>query len=115
MYTWVSDFCVFIFTACCAGCVVPCCHVDVFTLLIYILSIICDSVKDLQGNAIALLGRFISIREANFRYLGLETMARLAHIPGSLAAIKKHQVRDDNVEYTYLCFSIENHVMYVCC
>jgi len=46
---------------------------------------------DMQGAAIGLLGRFISIREANFRYLGLDAMAKLAHVPGSLNAIKKHQ------------------------
>ena len=33
---------------------------------------------DLLPQACGLLGRFISIREANIRYLGLETMARLS-------------------------------------
>ena len=33
---------------------------------------------ELLPQACSLLGRFISIREANIRYLGLETMARLS-------------------------------------
>ena len=33
---------------------------------------------ELLPQACGLLGRFISIREANIRYLGLETMARLS-------------------------------------
>lgn len=36
---------------------------------------------ELLGQAVALLGRFICIREANIRYLGLETMAKLAQQP----------------------------------
>jgi len=40
---------------------------------------------------INLLGRFISIREANIRYLGLETMARLSEVqPETLEGLKKH-------------------------
>merc|ERR1740130_1076711 len=39
-----------------------------------------------------LLGRFISIREANIRYLGLETMARLSQQqPETMDQPKKHQ------------------------
>merc|ERR1740130_1667070 len=39
-----------------------------------------------------LLGRFISIREANIRYLGLETMARLSQQqPETMERLKKHQ------------------------
>ena len=45
----------------------------------------------LKASAIALLGRFISVREPNIRYLGLETMARMARIGGTLETIKKHQ------------------------
>ena len=41
---------------------------------------------------INLLGRFISIREANIRYLGLDTMARLSQEqPHTLDDLKKHQ------------------------
>ena len=39
-----------------------------------------------------LLGRFISIREANIRYRGLDTMARLSQEqPHTLDDLKKHQ------------------------
>lgn len=47
---------------------------------------------ELLPQAINLLGRFISIREANIRYLGLETMARLSQAqPDTMEALKKHQ------------------------
>lgn len=47
---------------------------------------------DLLPQACGLLGRFISIREANIRYLGLETMARLSIAqPDTMEALKKHQ------------------------
>lgn len=50
------------------------------------------SSTELLGQAVTLLGRFISIREANIRYLGLDTMARLSHQqPETLEALKKHQ------------------------
>lgn len=45
----------------------------------------------MKSQAIALLGRFISVREPNIRYLGLETMARMALIPDTLPTLKKHQ------------------------
>mmetsp|Transcript_2698 Transcript_2698/g.7705 ORF Transcript_2698/g.7705 Transcript_2698/m.7705 type:complete len:1005 (+) Transcript_2698:224-3238(+) len=46
---------------------------------------------DLLPQAVALLGRFISIREANIRYLGLETMSRLSQHPDCAGDIKRHQ------------------------
>lgn len=46
---------------------------------------------DLHGQAAALLGRFVSIREPNYRYLGLETMARMARVPQMLETIKRHE------------------------
>ena len=47
---------------------------------------------ELMPQACGLLGRFISIREANIRYLGLETMARLSIAqPDTMEALKKHQ------------------------
>mmetsp|Transcript_40767 Transcript_40767/g.67711 ORF Transcript_40767/g.67711 Transcript_40767/m.67711 type:complete len:987 (-) Transcript_40767:172-3132(-) len=47
---------------------------------------------DTLQQSINLLGRFISIREANIRYLGLETMARLSQLqPETLEGLKKHQ------------------------
>lgn len=41
----------------------------------------------------ALLGKFLAVREPNIRYLGLETMARLAARPGMHAVVQMHQVK----------------------
>ena len=38
-----------------------------------------------------ILGKFISVREPNIRYLGLMTMAKLAQIEGSVEGAKTHQ------------------------
>mmetsp|Transcript_20307 Transcript_20307/g.46068 ORF Transcript_20307/g.46068 Transcript_20307/m.46068 type:complete len:985 (-) Transcript_20307:533-3487(-) len=45
----------------------------------------------LRDGAMRLLGKFISVREPNIRYLGLMTMARLAQLEGSAESVKKHQ------------------------
>eukprot|EP00549_Striatella_unipunctata_P000558 CAMPEP_0118681924 /NCGR_PEP_ID=MMETSP0800-20121206/5207_1 /TAXON_ID=210618 ORGANISM="Striatella unipunctata, Strain CCMP2910" /NCGR_SAMPLE_ID=MMETSP0800 /ASSEMBLY_ACC=CAM_ASM_000638 /LENGTH=996 /DNA_ID=CAMNT_0006578271 /DNA_START=40 /DNA_END=3030 /DNA_ORIENTATION=- len=45
----------------------------------------------LRDGAMKLLGKFISVREPNIRYLGLMTMAKLAQLEGSTDGIKKHQ------------------------
>jgi AP-2 complex subunit alpha len=45
----------------------------------------------LRDGAMKLLGKFISVREPNIRYLGLMTMAKLAQLEGSSESIKKHQ------------------------
>lgn len=45
--------------------------------------------------ALTLLGRFISVKEPNIRYLGLEALGRFAQLEqlgeGGLEGIKKHQ------------------------
>ncbi|KAI8380112.1 adaptin N terminal region-domain-containing protein [Blakeslea trispora] len=55
------------------------------------LAIHLDSNSTLCAQAAALLGRFISSKETNVRYLGLETMAHLAACVDSLEPIKRHQ------------------------
>ena len=45
----------------------------------------------MRDGAMKLLGKFISVREPNIRYLGLMTMAKLAQIDGSVEGAKKHQ------------------------
>jgi AP-2 complex subunit alpha len=45
----------------------------------------------LREGAMKLLGKFISVREPNIRYLGLLTMAKLAQLEGTADSIKKHQ------------------------
>ncbi|TPX45987.1 hypothetical protein SeMB42_g02779 [Synchytrium endobioticum] len=55
------------------------------------LAIHMDSESDLVTQSAVQLGRFISSKETNIRYLGLETMAHLAGFADSIDAIKKHQ------------------------
>ncbi|CAO3631886.1 unnamed protein product [Cunninghamella blakesleeana] len=55
------------------------------------LAIHLDSNSTICAQAAALLGKFISSKETNVRYLGLETMAHLAACVDSLDAIKRHQ------------------------
>eukprot|EP00571_Detonula_confervacea_P014705 CAMPEP_0172297618 /NCGR_PEP_ID=MMETSP1058-20130122/569_1 /TAXON_ID=83371 /ORGANISM="Detonula confervacea, Strain CCMP 353" /LENGTH=1006 /DNA_ID=CAMNT_0013006787 /DNA_START=1496 /DNA_END=4516 /DNA_ORIENTATION=+ len=45
----------------------------------------------MREGAMKLLGKFISVREPNIRYLGLMTMAKLAQIEGSVEGAKTHQ------------------------
>ena len=46
---------------------------------------------EMREVAMRILGKFISVREPNIRYLGLMTMAKLAQIEGSVEGAKKHQ------------------------
>jgi AP-2 complex subunit alpha len=55
------------------------------------LAIHLDSNSALVASAAALLAQFISSKETNVRYLGLDTMAHLAARADSLAPIKRHQ------------------------
>ncbi|KAF8973925.1 adaptin N terminal region-domain-containing protein [Flammula alnicola] len=55
------------------------------------LAIHLDTNSPLVGTAAVLLARFISSKETNVRYLGLDTMAHLAARAESLESIKKHQ------------------------
>ncbi|KAI7850353.1 adaptin N terminal region-domain-containing protein [Circinella umbellata] len=55
------------------------------------LAIHLDSNSTICAQAAQLLGRFISSKETNVRYLGLETMAHLAACVDSLEPIKRHQ------------------------
>ncbi|KAG6851058.1 hypothetical protein H0H93_002950 [Arthromyces matolae] len=55
------------------------------------LAIHLDTASPLVGTAAVLLARFISSKETNVRYLGLDTMAHLAARAESLEPIKRHQ------------------------
>ncbi|KII94378.1 hypothetical protein PLICRDRAFT_133053 [Plicaturopsis crispa FD-325 SS-3] len=55
------------------------------------LAIHIDASSPLVSTAAVLLARFISSKETNVRYLGLDTMAHLAARANSLEPIKKHQ------------------------
>lgn len=50
-----------------------------------------DCEARLRDPAVKLLSRFISVREPNIRYLGLDTMSRIAHLGTAKEEIKKHQ------------------------
>mmetsp|Transcript_28079 Transcript_28079/g.53476 ORF Transcript_28079/g.53476 Transcript_28079/m.53476 type:complete len:1010 (+) Transcript_28079:139-3168(+) len=52
-----------------------------------------DSEQELVVQCTALLGKFLSAREPNIRYLALENMARLAALPEMLAAVQNHQAK----------------------
>eukprot|EP00899_Mesostigma_viride_P020317 jgi/Mesvir1/28287/Mv04810-RA.1 len=52
-----------------------------------------DSDPDLFKQCVLLLGKFISAREPNIRYLGLEYMGQLALVPDMLDNIKKHEAQ----------------------
>ncbi|KAJ9084078.1 hypothetical protein DSO57_1028047 [Entomophthora muscae] len=55
------------------------------------LAIHLDSESTLVAESTYLLGKFISSKETNIRYLGLEAMAHLAAYSSSVEAIKDHQ------------------------
>ncbi|XP_019084751.1 PREDICTED: AP-2 complex subunit alpha-1-like isoform X1 [Camelina sativa] len=50
-----------------------------------------DAEKEMMSQCVALLGKFISVREPNIRYLGLENMTRMLMITDVQDIIKKHQ------------------------
>ncbi|KAJ1546802.1 hypothetical protein HK096_004690, partial [Nowakowskiella sp. JEL0078] len=55
------------------------------------LSIYLDIQSELVAQAAVILSRFISSKETNMRYLGLETMVNLSGYPETLDTLKKHQ------------------------
>ena len=54
-------------------------HAIVFEAVALALALEADA--ELLGSSVALLGKFISVREPNIKYLGLENMVRLAEVP----------------------------------
>ncbi|CAH2072143.1 unnamed protein product [Thlaspi arvense] len=50
-----------------------------------------DAEKEMMSQCVALLGKFISVREPNIRYLGLENMTRMLMVTDVQDIIKKHQ------------------------
>ncbi|XP_010421070.1 PREDICTED: AP-2 complex subunit alpha-2 isoform X2 [Camelina sativa] len=50
-----------------------------------------DAEKEMMSQCVALLGKFISVREPNIRYLGLENMTRMLMVTDVQDSIKKHQ------------------------
>jgi len=47
--------------------------------------------SEVLAQCVTLLGKFVSIKEPNIRYLGLENMSRLSLVPEMMSTIKSHQ------------------------
>ncbi|KAJ7297615.1 hypothetical protein O6H91_Y045300 [Diphasiastrum complanatum] len=52
-----------------------------------------DAEKDMMSQCVALLGKFIAVREPNIRYLGLENMTRMLLVADVQESIKRHQAQ----------------------
>ncbi|KAH7689795.1 Clathrin/coatomer adaptor adaptin-like N-terminal protein [Dioscorea alata] len=52
-----------------------------------------DAEKEMMSQCVALLGKFISVREPNIRYLGLENMTRMLLVADVQDIIKRHQAQ----------------------
>lgn len=53
------------------------------------LALALESDVELLTASVSLLGKFISVREPNIKYLGLENMVRLAEVPAVAVAIQR--------------------------
>ncbi|PPD91947.1 hypothetical protein GOBAR_DD11137 [Gossypium barbadense] len=52
-----------------------------------------DAEKEMMSQCVALLGKFIAVREPNIRYLGLENMTRMLMVTDAQEIIKRHQAQ----------------------
>ncbi|CAL5362635.1 unnamed protein product [Camellia sinensis] len=50
-----------------------------------------DAEKEMMSQCVALLGKFIAVREPNIRYLGLENMTQMLMVSDVQDIIKRHQ------------------------
>ena len=62
-------------------------HCIVFEAVALALALEAD--QDLLVSAVSLLGKFISVREPNIKYLGLENLVRLAEVPAVADALAR--------------------------
>lgn len=53
------------------------------------LALAMDADTELLQASVSLLGKFISVREPNIKYLGLENMVRLAEVPAVIDTIHR--------------------------
>ncbi|XP_047325799.1 AP-2 complex subunit alpha-1-like isoform X3 [Impatiens glandulifera] len=64
-----------------------------------------DAEKEMMSQCVALLGKFIAVREPNIRYLGLENMTRMLMVTDLQEIIKRHQaqiitsLKDPDIRY----------------
>ncbi|XP_078429470.1 AP-2 complex subunit alpha-1-like [Wolffia australiana] len=66
-------------------------HAVLFEALALVMHL--DAEKEMMSQCVALLGKFIAVREPNIRYLGLENMSRMLLVADVQDIIKRHQVQ----------------------
>ncbi|KAL4591648.1 hypothetical protein LXL04_004618 [Taraxacum kok-saghyz] len=66
-------------------------HAVLFEALALVMHL--DSEKEMMSQCVALLGKFIAVREPNIRYLGLENMTRMLMVTDVHEIIKRHQAQ----------------------
>ncbi|KAH7668349.1 Adaptor protein complex AP-2 alpha subunit protein [Dioscorea alata] len=66
-------------------------HAVLFEALALVMHL--DAEKEMMSQCVALLGKFISVREPNIRYLGLENMTRMLLVADVQDIIKRHQAQ----------------------
>ncbi|GMH12652.1 hypothetical protein Nepgr_014493 [Nepenthes gracilis] len=66
-------------------------HAVLFEALALVMHL--DAEKEMMSQCVALLGKFIAVREPNIRYLGLENMARMLMVTDMQDIIKRHQAQ----------------------
>ncbi|XP_076957630.1 AP-2 complex subunit alpha-2-like [Bidens hawaiensis] len=66
-------------------------HAVLFEALALVMHL--DAEKEMMAQCVALLGKFIAVREPNIRYLGLENMTRMLMVTDVQEIIKRHQAQ----------------------
>ncbi|XP_074573018.1 AP-2 complex subunit alpha-1-like [Curcuma longa] len=66
-------------------------HAVLFEALALVMHL--DAEKEMMSQCVALLGKFIAVREPNIRYLGLENMTRMLLVSDVQDIIKRHQAQ----------------------
>ncbi|CAL0332320.1 unnamed protein product [Lupinus luteus] len=66
-------------------------HAVLFEALALVMHL--DADKEMMSQCVALLGKFIAVREPNIRYLGLENMTRMLMVTDVQDIIKRHQAQ----------------------
>ncbi|KAL5063156.1 hypothetical protein RYX36_024893 [Vicia faba] len=66
-------------------------HAVLFKALALVMHL--DAEKEMMSQCVALLGKFIAVREPNIRYLGLENMTRMLMVTDVQDIIKRHQAQ----------------------
>ncbi|KAL3597629.1 hypothetical protein D5086_009266 [Populus alba] len=66
-------------------------HAVLFEALALVMHL--DAEKEMMSQCVALLGKFIAVREPNIRYLGLENMSRMLMVTDVQDIIKRHQAQ----------------------